>query len=182
MSEVINVGTDHHGMQVLCQEYLDACIAALAVTTDGAPTRAFVSPGPPSWDCCPQLSVHAGGPVIADTAPLTPSLATAHRVADGLQLNMVLMTATVLRCAPDLDEQAEFPDPSEITAVAAQTNQDVWAIWNYLSDAKKALAIWPPKEREFSFDPAIAQAQEGGCCGWEIPIRVQLSGYKIVFP
>lgn len=182
MSEVINVGTNHTGLAVLCQEYLDACVAALAQTVDGAPTRAFVSPGPPSWDCCPQLSVHAGGPVVADTAPLQPQLAPMHRTADGVMVDVILMTATVLRCDATMDAPELMPDPASITAVAAQTNSDVWAIWNYIANAKRLLVLWPPKEREFAFDPAIAQKQEGGCCGWEIPIRVQLSGYRIDIP
>lgn len=170
-------GTGPGDLQALAQEYLDACVTALSDTPLGAPDRSFVSPGPPSWDCCPQLSVHVGGPVVADTLPLQPTLAPSHRVARGIEVNVVLLTATILRCDPTLDDEGSFPDAAELTATAAQTNADLWAIWQYVKAAKRENILWGPKEREFGFEPAIPQKQEGGCCGWEIPVRVMLPGY-----
>jgi hypothetical protein len=177
MSEALQTGSDFNDLQTLAQEYLDACAEALSVTPAGAPTFRFVSPGPPSWDCCPMLTVHVGGPVVADTFPLQPQLGPTHRVARAVTVDMILLTATILRCDPTLSEEGVLPDPVEMTATAAQTNADVWAVWNYVTQMKRRNLLWPPKVREFAFDPAIAQKQQGGCCGWEIPIRVNLPGH-----
>src|SRR5665811_316733 len=84
----------------LAKEYLQACEAAVATTPGGPIARSFVSPGLPAWDCCPQLSVHVGGPVIGDTMPLAPPLQPGHRFEDTGTVNLVALTATVLRCSP----------------------------------------------------------------------------------
>lgn len=166
----------------LCDEYLSACAAAVATTPGGAIDRAFVSPGPPAWDCCPQLSVHAGGPAEGDTAPLSPPLQPGHRPKVGI-VNVVAMTATVLRCVPTVDEGGRFPSPLAIDAAAQETIADVWAIWNHLLTAKRSGALFPgidgdPDQREMFLDPAVALNSAGGCAGWQIQIRVQLWGYQ----
>lgn len=165
-------------LQALAEEYLEACVVALSDTPGGAPSFAFVSPGPPSWDCCPMLTVHVGGPVEGDTLPLQPQLGPSHRVARGIEVHLVLLTATILRCDPTISEEGILPDPAAMTETAAQTNADVWAIWQYVRRAKYLNVLWGPKEREFRFEPAIPQKQQGGCCGWEIPVVVQLNGYN----
>ncbi len=169
---------DANDLQMLAQQYLDACVAALE-SVGGAPDVRFISPGPPSWDCPNMLSVHIGGPVVADTLPLQPQLAYTHRIAIGIEVKMILMTATILRCDAQIENDGDLPSDAEITEVAAQTNADVWAIWSYLTTAKHAGLLWAPKrEREMALLPAIPQKQEGGACGWEIPITVQLNGYR----
>lgn len=166
-------------LQALAEEFLAACVTALGDTPGGVPEFRCVSPGAPSWDCADgMLTVHIGGPTEADTFPLQPQLAPAHRIARGIEVHMILMTATVLRCDAQIDEEGNLPSNEEITAVARITNADVWGIWNYIKRAKYLNLLWGPKEREVSFLPAISQKQEGGLCGWEIPIAIQLDGYK----
>lgn len=161
----------------LCDQYLDACVAALADTPEGPPDRYFVSPGVPSWDCPEQLTVHVGAPLVADTFPLQPSLAPAHRVTVQGQVDMIQLTATILRCAPTLGDDGTLPTPAQIDAASQQTLADLWAIWNYVKTAKRQNVLFPPKEREFQLDPAVSLNQTGGVCGWQVPIRVQLNGY-----
>lgn len=160
----------------LANEYLTACATAVASTPGGAPGRVYVSPGPPAWDC-EQLTVHVGGPAVADTFPLQPSLAALHRVAVQGQVDLISLTATILRCVPTLTQQGKFPPDSALDAASQQTLADLWAIWNYVRRGKSTGALFPPKEREFGFDPAISMNLQGGFGGWQVTIRVQLDGY-----
>lgn len=165
-------------LQALAVEYLDVCVIALdAGVPGGAPARRFVANGPPVWDCCPQLTVHVGGPAVAETAVTRGALGAGHRVTTTGFVNMVSLTATVLRCAPVLDGNA-LPSPDSLQDAAATMNADLWAIWNTVSTRKRADLLFAPRERELMMDPASALNQQGGCCGWQIPIRVQLDGYR----
>lgn len=162
----------------LADEYLTACFNALAFTPEGSPDRAFVSPGSPSWDCPEQLTVHVGEPAQADTFPLQPSLAPAHRVTVQGEVDLISMTATILRCVPTMTENGAMPTPLEIDQAAQQTCADLWAIWSMLKIGKRDGTLFPPKDREFFLDPAVAVPQGGGAGGWQIPIRVQLGGFR----
>lgn len=160
-------------------EYLAVCVTALNTTAAGAPARAFVSPGVPPWDCPDQLSVHVGGPALADTLPFGGALEPGHRIAVQGMVNLISLTATILRCAPLPDNLGNPPSVAAMNAVAAQTTADLWAIWAGVKAAKKALTLFPPRERELFIDPAVSLNQAGGVCGWEINIRVQLDGYTV---
>jgi hypothetical protein len=162
----------------LAVEYLDACTVALADTPDGVPECVYVSPGPPVWDVCPALMVHVGGPVIGDTLPLQPMLAPLHRVQITGEVILVSLTATVLRCAPVLDNDGKI-DLSEMGPATRQINADLWAIWNHVRAGKRNGTLFAPREREFAFEPAVSVNQQGGACGWQITIRSQLDGYPV---
>lgn len=160
----------------LCEEYLEACVSALG---SDVPDRRFVNYGPPAWDCPEQLTVHAGGPVVADTLPLQPSLEPAHRAAVQGMVNMVSLTATILRCVPMIEEDGDAPSPQDIEVASRQTCSDVWAIWNWLVSKKADGTLFPPREsRELFIDPAVAVNPQGGAAGWQITVRVQLDGYR----
>lgn len=169
----------------LCREFLDACKEATDLTSGPSIERVYVSPGAPPWDCT-QLTVHAGGPVVADTIPLQPALQPDHRIRETGRVLLIGMTATVIRCCvPVPTERGQnilFPAPADIEAVAAWTLEDVWAIWNHLRTQFKAGTLFPSPSgtREFMFDAAFPLLTEGGCAGWQIPVRVQLGGYTTV--
>jgi hypothetical protein len=169
-----------------------ACVALLAVAEDAAAStpggpigRVFVSPGPPAWDCPPQLTVHAGGPVIGDTLPLSPNLQPFHRVGGPAAfVNLVALTITVIRCVPAMGEGLSFPAPAEIEAAAVETLADVWAIWNYIINRKRQGALFAddkgnPRSRELVLDPAVPLNIQGGAAGWQIQVRVELPGYDV---
>lgn len=167
----------------LCKEYLGACVEAVALSPGGPIDRAFVAPGNPAWDCCPQLTVHAGGPAIADTAPLSPPLQPGHRIADVGAVHLVTMTATVIRCSPGVGENGELPTAAELDATSQETLGDLWSIWNHVATLKREGLIFAApdgnaKTREMFFDPAVALGTQGGCSGWQVQIRVQLGGYR----
>lgn len=154
--------------------------AVLHYAPGGAIDRAYVSPGPPAWDTAPQLTVHAGGPAQADTAPMAPPLQPAHRVTQQGSVNLVTFTITVLRCAATMPERggvASFPTVPALNADAYATLGDLWAIWNHLATLKRAEALYPPKRREMFFDPAVAVNTSGGIAGWQLQIRVELDGF-----
>lgn len=165
----------------LCAEYLAACEAAVAVTPGGPITRAYVSPGPPAFDCCPQLTVHAGGVTEAATQPLSPALLPGLREALTGAVPLIQLTATVLRCVPVVGQAGStgLPSASSIQAAAVETCADVWAIWHELRKGYKdgTLFVGNACKRELFFDPAPPINTSGGCAGWQIPIRVSLEGY-----
>lgn len=168
----------------LCAEYLAACKTAVASTPGGPITRAFVCPGVPAWDCCPQLTVHAGGPAEADTLPLQPPLAPGERPAVQGAVHLVNMTATVLRCTPTLEEDGQnliLPSEAALEAAAVETLSDVWAIWATVRGLYRAGTLFATDagRRELFFDPAVPVRPAGGCAGWEIQIRVALGGYTV---
>lgn len=161
-----------------CLELLEACDDAIGLAGLPPMTRQYVSPGAPPWDCPDQLTVHAGGPSQANTAPLSPPLAPGHRVQIDSAMNIVQLTVTALRCSPADSDGNPIPDVAALDVAAQQSLGDVWAIWNHLYTVKRSLALWPPKEREMFFDPAVPLPILGGICGWQIPVRVQLGGYR----
>lgn len=166
----------------ICREYLVACEQALALTPGGPIDRSYVSPGPPAWDCCEQLTVHAGGPSIGDTAPLQPPLQPGHRVVGTGTVNLITMTATILRPSPTLmadGEGWETPDPADMDAAAQNTCADVWTVWEHLKSLRRQGVLWPPP-RELFIDPAVPLQTAGGCSGWQIQVRVSLDGFATV--
>lgn len=172
-------GTGPGDLFACANEYLQACITALGQTPAGAPPIAYVSPGVPAWDCPNMLTVHVGGPSLADTLPLQPVLAPGHRIAVQGLVNMIALTATILRCAPLPDNAGNPPSPAVISGVAQQTTADLWSIWQYVKYAKRNGLLFAPDQRELFIDPAVSLIQSGGVCGWEINVRVQLDGYRI---
>jgi hypothetical protein len=158
-------------------ELLAAAQAALADTPGGPITVAYVSEGLPAFDCIPQLTVHAGGPSEVETAPTSPSLAPGRRTTVGM-VDQVALTITVVRCAAIPDGNGNPPPPSAHSVPAQQTMADVWAIWNHLASAKRAGTLFGGRCREMFLDPSVSIATSGGAAGWEIPVRVQLNGYR----
>lgn len=157
------------------------CEDAVSTTIGEAINRAYVSNGAPAFDCPPQLTVHAGGPAEADTAPLSPPLAPGQRASVTGAVHLVNITATVIRCAPIVDDRGEAPSASAIETSANEVLQDVWAIWNFTRKKHRANLLFasPSGRRELILDPAISVPTEGGAAGWSIPIRVQLDGYEV---
>lgn len=161
------------------QEFFDACLLALEDTPDGPPPCAYISAGPPAYDQAECLIVHLAGPFVGDTFPLHPALAPLHRATTHGQVNLVTFTATILRCAVllDGDQPQDLPSPAHHAATAAQCCADLWSIWNHLLYRKRAETLFAPREREMGLDPPVPYNQ-GGSVGWQIPVRIELDGYR----
>lgn len=167
-------------LQIAAEEYLGACIDALnMLTADGAPDRAYISPGPPAYDCCPMLAVHVGGSQIAATRIDGGALAEGHRIAVTGVVDQASLTATILRCEPPTWAAlgGKPPPAAQMTAFASKLNQDVWAIRNWIVARKAEGVLFAGTCREMSLGPARAIVEQGLCGGWEIPITVTVDGF-----
>ncbi len=159
-------------------EWLAACNAVLALTDAGPIDRAYVSPGPPSWDCCPQLTVHAGY-VMADTQPLAPFLMAGHRADVTGGVIIVPLVCTVIRCCPVFEENGDPPSGPEYEAVAAKVTADAWSILNFTwNQYRDGLLFAPACDRELFLDPGVPLQPAGGCAGFQIQVRVTLFGFQ----
>ncbi len=133
---------------------------------------------------CPMACVHVGGTAEGMTAPLMPPLMPGERARVQGAVHLVALTATVLRCSPVIGGDGQIPvlpSTAELTASARETMGDVWAVWNHVRTRVKAGTLFasPSGRREVFFDPAVALSTAGGCSGWQIPLRVQLSGFEL---
>lgn len=139
----------------------DAAAGLLDALTEGlgedAPGRAFVSPGPPAFDCCPQLSVHA-------------SLLRRDRTNPGggmcVSTFQVVLTADVIWCVPVGNGQKP-PGPVELERAASIVARGGWLAYN-------AALGWAGTVLDGSVDPALPIAPQGGCAGWRLVAMVGL--------
>jgi hypothetical protein len=159
-------------------QILEVAGLAVATTSGGAISRAFVSTNRPALDCCPQLTVDLRQLLIEQTSPNTPVPAAGQRV----KLRIVYVAGyviTVVRCSSIADvAQDGLPRMSSIAQVAAWTTEDLWATWNALREAwNDGSGFLDGDCKDFYLDPPTPVSQEGGCVGWEIPVRVWVDGY-----
>lgn len=181
-------GVGPEDLYEMAGEFLQAGVQSLdtliAYGLDGAPTRAFVSPGEPAADCCPQLTVHTVGIEEAPTEPTGPGgMATGRRATYG-RINQPSFILTLFRCVPVPDQQlTKFVPPSEAEgeAAARQLNADAWALWNHLYNLVREKALWSKCQGIFP-GPMRALPQQGGCGGWILGYRVRLDGYEEAIP
>lgn len=147
-------------------EALDT-IPILSPGLGGAPERAYIAPGLPALDCCPQLTVDVRG--VSEDGP--PFSGSGQKARYGARKNQVLLVVTVVRCYPT----EVPPDPTEMQAAAEQVDADGWALWNYLwnlirsGELFRLCADSRPELRQL--------APSGGCAGWTLSMRVETEGY-----
>lgn len=161
-------------------EILATCIAALNWTE-----RAYVSNGPPAYDCCPQLTVHATG-FNRDMAPAAqpaatfgaPSISAAKRTRRG-SMNAAGFAVTVLECAPTITGKTKivFPEPDAIDLSSEKMMGDAWLLWNYLQSRLRDESLFGGACRPVDIGPAVPLTDQGGCGGWVIQMSVQIDGY-----
>lgn len=163
------------------QQTLAVAEAAVATTSGGAITRAFVSTNRPALDCCPQLTVDLRALLVEQTSPNTPVPATGQRQRL-MVVYVVGYVVTVVRCSSIADiDQNGLPSTSAIAEVAQWTTEDLWSIWNALHQAWNAgTGFLDGNCKDFWIDPPTPVSQEGGCVGWEIPVRVWVDGYTAI--
>ena len=170
--------TDSTSLYALAHELLLRCATLLAATPNGAPDDQYVSHGPPAFDCCNLLAVHAG---VIGYAPLS-------RAPEGGKLDprvpvvpRVPLVVTVVRCATGLPEagiEARGADPAKLDADAQVTYSDGWTLMNGLYNAYKANTLFPGFPcRVADLDSAQALPPGGGCIGWTIVLTVDLDGF-----
>lgn len=148
---------------------------ALALTDAGAPSRAFVSPGPPAFDCCEQVTVHALTlgelPTFAGGAILDEGF-RGHTRPAVIGPTLVL---TALRCVPVPDAKGNPPAVEALEASGRATVQDAWAIWNTVTAARAAGEFGELCKAVFR-DGGVPITGQGGCGGWQFSYRVEMNG------
>lgn len=157
-------------------ELLDACSAQLATTIGGPISRAYVSPGDPAFDCCPQLTVHVSSLSQLETSPVSPVPQPGMRPRLGV-VYQAEMVVTVVRCV-SVPEGGQLISAAQLDLEAQAVLADGWAIWNMLHAHHGAGTLLGPACREVFLDRALAISPEGGCAGWEFRLRAQLDGYQ----
>jgi hypothetical protein len=169
-------------LQALALELLTAdeealnTIPILAPGLEGAPERAFVSPGIPAFDCCPQLTVHVEAINDADTTP--GGLGAGRRNVSGKKIYVRLVT-TIIRCVPSSQtgQVTSPPLATDLQAAAEQTNADAWALYNHI------FAMWRSGDflslcSNLLFEGARSVGEQGKCAGWTLSLRAMLDGYN----
>lgn len=165
----------------LASDLLTTCISALNWTE-----RAYVSNGPPPFECCPQLTVHYA-PFNRDyaiSAPTpSPAISQAMRSKRG-SMNAINLVITVLECVPTVKLSGKttivWPDVSDIDAATLKMTSDVWLLWNILQELWRSEQLFGGRCRPMDIGPAQPLVDQGGCGGWLISLRVQLDGYRPV--
>jgi hypothetical protein len=173
---------DATDLQTLCDQVLDASIMALdtipgfAPGFEGAPARTFTGAGQPVFDCCPQLSVNAGVIREAPTEPLGLGSGTRHRLA--FRKSLVGVQVWIARCSAN-GEAGQPPTTEALVAVSEQVNADGWALWNTLWNVNRGGSSDPIVSLcdEWYMDALTPLQPSGGCSGWLLSIRAELSGY-----
>ena len=168
-------------LDLLCHEYLDACVEALDTIPvfdpglAGAPDRSFVSPGASADDCCPQLTVWAER---VTESPSSPGFTTG--VPSCERINLVTLIARIVRCLPGMQENGNFPNADALEAAATQKDADGWALWNHVFNQHCAGLLFE-ECGEVHWDGLSSVNPSGGCAGWQLQVRASLGGYQETF-
>jgi hypothetical protein len=160
-------------------DLLDVSSTALLDTIGGVPTIAFVSPGPPVFDCCPMLSVDVRGLAQENTSPLAPAPVARKRVVTTGQVNIVTLVVTIVRCYPLSEDNADLYQPPGLAAledVARQCAQDAYALWHHIPLAIREGELFERCPGAY-LDAGQVIPQQGGCVGWAFPVRAPVQGY-----
>ena len=153
--------------------YQQVCETALATTVGGVPDLSYIYPVEPVMDCCDALIVFMAALTEETTSPISPPASTGHRASYG-RLNLVTLTAWILRCAPPVNENGSI-ELTEIERVAQEVQQDGWAMWNGIYKAIND-STFLDICTAVHFDRSAPIKEQGGCLGWSATIRAELGG------
>jgi hypothetical protein len=163
-------------LTALAQQFLNACIQALDTIPSfvpglaGAPARSFIAPGPPVFDCCPQLTVH-----VAQINSLPHNVEVGHSASYTME-NIVTLVASSIRCVEALGTDGNPPTPVLQQQEASQINADGWALWNHIYNLVAAGLLFTLCGRVY-FDRVQFLTPQGGCGGVAFQVRAELDGY-----
>ena len=93
-------------------------------------------------------------------------------------LILAVYVVTVVRCQPSF-EGREPPPIAPMQEAAIKSDQDLWAIWNFVAAAHNAGELFGGRCPALYFDPPTPLLVEGMCGGWEIPFRAAIDGYPV---
>lgn len=158
-------------------ELLTACEAALSTTIGGTPDRSYITVEAPSLDCPEQLTVHVAS-LAMDPRLAGPQQGTAFQTNSWR--NIASVVATIVRCTPQPQGLSDTtPALADLEALARKTQQDVWAIWNYVAGLLADGALFEGKCRPYDFQVARALPESGTSAGWVFTANIAVDGYAV---
>lgn len=159
------------------EDLLANVVDALETTPAKAPAERFVSFGIPAVDC-EQVTTWVITLAPEQTGPGTPPPIAGHRQNDPGLLQLATFGILVTRCVPTPSPPRNpIPSADVKTAKARETNQDIWAIWNWLYWSARKGTLFGGECSEFYFDPPAPLAISGGFAGWTAQLRTRIDGY-----
>lgn len=157
-------------------ELLDASAAALATTPGGAPGSRYVSMGPPVYDCCDLLTVHA-----AETTPVVMAESGSQAMPQlRPAVPMVGLVVTALRCYPIIEGGVSIgvPNAATLGAVSRDLYGDGWTLLFYLRGLARSNRLFADRPcRAVAIGPLAPTPTQGGCAGWTVTVVVQVDGF-----
>lgn len=163
------------------QEYLAVVLEALALTDAGAPDGpSYISPSIPSLDCPEMVTVHVQTIQYTSTSPSTPPASIDMRAATRNMIQATLV-AQFVRCQPQMEGITDLPSAAAITAAAKKADQDVWAVWNLVTNRIRQGLLFNGSCPPNGIDPPAPIEPSGGSAGWAFQVRPQIDGYSIPF-
>lgn len=157
-------------------ELLAACETALGTTVGGVPDRSYITVEAPALDCPEQLTVHVRS-LTMDVAGLPQG--SSFQV--GAWRNKAALVATIVRCTPQPQGlQDATVSLALLEALARETQQDLWAIWNHVAGLLAAGELFDGKCRPYDFTVALAMPESGTSAGWVFTANVAVDGYTVV--
>lgn len=156
----------------LSDELLDACAVILAAD---APSRRFVSPGPPALDCCAQLTVHPGQMTKASSLDLGPLVQ--YTAVTGVSENTWPLVVTLTRCTANPDASGNPPSAAALDAVALLVLTDGWQLWNGVQQLIRDGNLFDTLGcKSTGIGPLTPLGEQGGCVGWTLSVPVVVPG------
>lgn len=161
-------------VDAIANAFLGVAVAALDTLPDAdpalapAPDKQFTCTGTPIIDC-EQVAVWTSlGDLEAGLQRETNAAVQS--------INWVTFTVMVARCLPKMQGK-KAPSATALSANAKQTNADMWAVWCAVKQARKTgelsdLCSTLDLLNTSPLNPG------GGYGGWQLPIVVQVEGYK----
>lgn len=168
------------------EAFLEVATEALDTLLDegagllGAPARRYIASGTPAVDC-EQLVVWM--PTIDETDTVADGNTLARGVGGAMgRVNFPSYWLMVVRCVPALPKTGRgfAPDVATLSAAALQTDADAWVLWNGINTARK-LGRFNDLCSGVAVGQATAMQTSGGFGGWQLPIYVQIDGYRVAF-
>lgn len=162
------------------EAFLAAAVDALLLTAAGVPERAYVSPGEPALDCCPQLTVWSQtiSEVGLDAGP--GALARPKAINRGDRI-VITENIQITRCAPRPKQrggEVSPPSAADLQACAQTVDEDGWALWLGISEALRYgdLANLCSGAERLGAQKLLPQ---GGCVGWTFTYRYPIEGGRL---
>jgi hypothetical protein len=144
-----------------CDDLLAAVAAALSSFGLGAPSRQFVSHGPPAWDLCEtdQLTVHLASTIVRQDA---------GRIVRGQAQLVAALHAQLVRCHPALTD-AGPPTVAAMDTAAHGLLVDLAAVEGGVIADPPFADCW-----SVQWGTAVPLGPQGAVAGWDWTVTLTL--------